>query len=87
MKNKPKKYLYTLISKIDYMPKKKQKTNHPKIEYKCSGAGTVYGLGLIGALIYFLSTSTGFWSAIIGIAKSIVWPVFLVYELFHFLAL
>jgi amino acid permease len=43
-------------------------------------AGAVYGLGLIGAAIYFISAATGFWMGVIGILKAFVWPAFLVYE-------
>ena len=40
----------------------------------------VYGLGLIGALIYFVSNATGFWMGALGVLKAIVWPAYLVYE-------
>ena len=40
----------------------------------------IYGLGLIGAAIYYLSHATSFWVGVIGILKSIFWPAFLVYE-------
>jgi len=40
----------------------------------------VYGLGLIGAIIYYVSTATGFWMGVLGILKAFVWPAFLVYE-------
>lgn len=40
----------------------------------------VYGLGFIGAAIYFISTATSFWMGVLGILKAIVWPAFLVYE-------
>lgn len=43
-------------------------------------AGAVYGLGLIGAAIYFISNATSFWIGALGILKAIVWPAFLVYE-------
>jgi hypothetical protein len=54
-----------------------------------SGApsGAVYGLGLIGAAIYFISSATGFWMGVLGFLKAIVWPVFLVYEAFKHLAM
>jgi len=42
--------------------------------------GAVYGLGLIGAAIYFISTATGFWAGLLGFLKALVWPAFLVYE-------
>lgn len=46
----------------------------------------VYGLGLIGAAIYFISTATSFLMGIIGFLKALVWPVFLIYEAFKFFA-
>ncbi|RJQ31854.1 MAG: hypothetical protein C4562_05285 [Actinobacteria bacterium] len=58
---------------------------------KCSGtagagaAGSVYGLGFIGALVYFISHATSFWIGVLGFLKSIVWPAFLVYHLLDFL--
>lgn len=39
----------------------------------------VYGLGFIGAAIYYISTATGFWNGVLGLLKAIVWPVFLVF--------
>lgn len=41
------------------------------------GGGAVYGLGLIGALIYFIQQANGFSEIVIGILKAIVWPAFL----------
>lgn len=49
-------------------------------------SGAVYGLGFIGAAIYFISVATGFWMGVLGFLKAIVWPVFLVYEAFKHLA-
>ncbi len=49
-------------------------------------SGAVYGLGLIGAAIYYISTAAGFWMGVLGFLKAIVWPVFLVYEAFKHLA-
>ena len=43
-------------------------------------AGAVYGLGFIGAAVYYISTATGFWIGVLGFLKAIVWPAFLVYE-------
>lgn len=45
-------------------------------------SGAVYGLGLIGAAVYFISKATGFWMGVIGFLKAIVWPAYFVYELF-----
>lgn len=49
--------------------------------YSYPAAGAVYGLGLVGALIYFVQHSTGFWPIVLGILKAFVWPAFLVYKL------
>lgn len=50
-----------------------------------SGNDCVYGLGIIGAAIFFISTATSFWMGVLGILKALVWPAFLVYELLKFL--
>lgn len=42
--------------------------------------GAVYGLGFIGAAIYFISQATTFWMGVLGFLKAIVWPAFMVYE-------
>jgi hypothetical protein len=47
----------------------------------------LYFFGFIGAAIWFISKSTGFWMGVLGFLKAIVWPAFLVYEAFKFLAL
>jgi len=52
----------------------------------CAPSGAVYGLGLIGAAIYFISQAATFWTGVLGFLKAIVWPAFLVYEAFKQLA-
>lgn len=52
-----------------------------------AGGGAVYGLGLIGALFYFLSHANSFEAFVMGILKSIVWPALFVYHLFALLKL
>jgi len=46
----------------------------------------IYFFGFIGAVIYYISVSTGFWDGVLGILKAIVWPAFLVYEALKALA-
>lgn len=46
---------------------------------ECTGG--FYFLGFIGAVIYYLQTSTSFWNGVLGILKAIVWPVFVVLKL------
>jgi hypothetical protein len=43
-------------------------------------SGAVYGLGFIGAAIYFISTSTSFWMGVLGFLKAIIWPLLLIYH-------
>ena len=45
----------------------------------------VYGLGVIGALVYYFQHATTFWTVIVGIFKAIFWPAFLVYNSMEFL--
>jgi len=55
--------------------------------YHQSGpAGAVYGLGFIGAAVWFISQATTFWIGVLGFLKAIVWPALLVYEAFKALA-
>jgi len=55
----------------------------------CHGgpSGAVYGLGFIGAAVYYISTATGFWMGVLGFLKALVWPAFLVYGLIKFLGM
>ncbi len=45
----------------------------------------VYGLGFVGAVIYFIAHATSFWMGVLGFFKAIVWPAFLVYKAFEFM--
>jgi len=49
-------------------------------------ASAVYGLGLIGAAVWFIGTAATFGMGVLGFLKAVVWPAFLVYQAFHFLA-
>ena len=48
-------------------------------------AGGAYGLGFIGALVYYLQHADTFYVGLIGVLKALVWPAFLVYKLLEFL--
>lgn len=47
---------------------------------KNAPASAVYGIGFIGAAIYYISIATSFWVGVLGFLKALVWPAFLVYE-------
>lgn len=53
--------------------------------HKSGASGGAYGLGFVGAFIYYISTATTFWMGLLGIVKALFWPAFLVYELLVFL--
>jgi hypothetical protein len=50
-----------------------------------AAGGSVYGLGFIGALVYYISSATTLWLGVVGAFKAAFWPGFLVYELLKFL--
>lgn len=59
---------------------------HGKSRRNYSGSGNaVYSLGMLGALVYYISTASGFWVGVLGVLKAIVWPAFVVYELMKML--
>ena len=54
----------------------------------CHGSGgALYGLGFLGALVYYLTTATSILGGILGVIKAILWPAFLVYGLLKFLGM
>lgn len=56
-----------------------------KVVYRGHASEAVYGLGLIGAWIYYIGHATTFWMGVLGILKGIVWPAMLVYEALKYL--
>ena len=51
-----------------------------KVIHEHHESGAIYGLGFLGAAIYFIGTATTFWMGVLGFLKALVWPAFLVYE-------
>ena len=56
-----------------------------KVVYRGGTSEAVYGLGLMGAWVYYLTHATTIWMGVLGILKGIFWPAMLVYELMRFL--
>lgn len=61
------------------MEKEKKNEHNPQ-------CAAVYGLGLIGAAVFYISTASGFWAGVLGMLKAFVWPAFLVYEVFKYIS-
>ena len=49
------------------------------------GADAVYGIGVIGAWVYYLKRATTNQQRVQGLLKGLVWPAILVYALLVFL--
>ncbi len=49
------------------------------------GSDAVYGIGMVGAWVYYWKRAATTQERIQAILKGFVWPAFLVYELFVFL--
>lgn len=52
-----------------------------------AGGGAIYGIGIFGALIYYLQHATTILEGILGIIYAIFWPAVVVYKAFEFLNL
>jgi hypothetical protein len=52
-----------------------------------AGAGAVWCLGFIGALVYFIQHASSFGAGLLGVLKALVWPALVVYQLLSFLKL
>ncbi len=48
-------------------------------------SSATYGVGFVGACIYFIQHATTFWLGVLGFLKAAVWPAFIVYKLLEFL--
>jgi hypothetical protein len=48
-------------------------------------SGSVYGMAVIGAAVYYVQHAATFWAGVVGIVKAIFWPAVLIYRLLEFL--
>ena len=51
-----------------------------KIVNKSGPFGFMFFLAYIGAAIYFIQQTDGFWNVILALLKAAVWPVFVVHR-------
>jgi hypothetical protein len=51
-----------------------------KVVHQSHASNAVYGLGFIGAAVYYILQATSFWMGVLGFLKAIVWPAFLVFD-------
>jgi hypothetical protein len=72
------------VKKPTIKPTTAATTDAPKMcapSATCGGGGALYFVGFIGALVYYVQTSIGFWGVVLGVLKAFVWPAMLVYKL------
>lgn len=50
-----------------------------------AGGGALYGIGVIGALIYYLQHATSILDGIVGIIYAIFWPGVILYKVLELL--
>jgi len=43
-------------------------------------AGAIYGLGFVGALVYFLQHSSSFMDGVVGFFLAVAWPAVVFYK-------
>jgi hypothetical protein len=60
------------------------KRQDKKTVYRGGASETVYGLGFLGALVYYIGHATTLWIGLLGLLKAIFWPAILVYEALHY---
>ncbi len=47
--------------------------------------GSLYGLGFLGAAIYYIGHTATFWAGVLGFLKAMIWPLFLVYDVLKYI--
>lgn len=52
-----------------------------------ASSGAIYGMGFLGALVYFLQHATNFLELILGLFKAIFWPGVVMYKVLELLKL
>ncbi len=65
-------------------------TQLPQARRRISGnsaSNGIYGLGFIGAVVYYIQQATTLWAGLLGILKALIWPAMLVYQLLAFFKL
>lgn len=62
-----------------------QEEQKPTVIRAGGGADAVYGIGMIGAWVYYFKRADTPQERVQAFFKGIVWPAFLVYDLFTFL--
>jgi len=47
-----------------------------------AGGGAIYGLGILGAWVYFWQQADSFWTYVLVFFQGLFWPAWMVYYVF-----
>ena len=70
---------------VEYFYLKEEVDKLSKWHHAGGGSGAVYGMGVLGGLIYTVIHLTSFTGLILGVVYSLFWPAFLVFKAFEML--
>ena len=59
-----------------------QDKKKPAVARPSGGMDAVYGIGMVGAWVYFFKQAADNQERVLALLKGLVWPAFLVYGLF-----
>jgi hypothetical protein len=48
-----------------------------------AGSGAIYGLGILGAWVWFWQQADGFWEYVFVFFQGVFWPAFMVHDVFR----
>jgi hypothetical protein len=51
-----------------------------------AGGGAIYGLGILGAWVFFWQQADTFWEYVFAVIQGLLWPAFMVYQGFSALS-
>ncbi len=62
-------------------------TNRPytKVVNRTSASSAVYGLGFLGAAVYYIQHAATFGAGVVGVLKAMIWPAMVIYKVLELL--
>jgi hypothetical protein len=51
-----------------------------------AGGGAIYALGIFGAWVWFWQQADTFWGHALAVLQGLLWPAFMVYDVFRAIA-
>lgn len=65
-----------------------EESSRPRRAMTDNGANNaLYGLGVLGAAVYYIQHATGFWDGALGLLKAVFWPGVVLYRVLELLKL